>query len=233
MDIVDVRPRLTMFRFPIGQAYLWYDDDGLTLVDSGHAGAAAAVEEGIRAVGRDPARIRRIVLTHCHRDHVGAAQELADRYGAEIVAHRLDAPVVRGEAPTPEPKLLDWEIPYYEHGLTVPAAPPTRVDREVEDGDDLGFGDGAVVVHAPGHTDGSMGIHLPRHGVLFTGDAIAAVERRVILGVFNTDRERAKASMSRLAALAPETVCFGHGDPVTEDTAAVLRAAAEEAAAAE
>ncbi|MFJ8233649.1 MBL fold metallo-hydrolase [Streptomyces sp. NPDC094448] len=162
MDIVDARPRLTMFRFPIGQAYLWYDDDGLTLVDSGHAGAAPAVEKGIRAVGRDPALLRRIVLTH-----------------------------------------------------------------------DLGFGDGAVVVHAPGHTDGSMGIHLPRHGGLFTGDAIAAVERRVILGVFNTDRARAKASMSRLAASAPETVCCGHGDPVTEDTAAVLRAAAKEAAAAE
>lgn len=143
-----------------------------------------------------------------------------------MLAHRLDAPVVRGERPVPEPVLLDWEVPLYEHGLTVPPAPPTRVDRELEDGDEIGFGDGAVVVHAPGHTDGSIGIHLPRHGVLFTGDCVAAVGQ-VMLGVFNVDRARAEVSMRRLASFAPSTVCFGHGDPLTEDAAAVLRASAD------
>lgn len=166
------------------------------------------------------------MLTHCHRDHVGAAQELADRYGAEVLAHRLDAPVIRGEQPAPEPVLLDWEIPLYEHGLTVPPAPPSQVDRELEDGDEVDFGDGAVVIHAPGHTDGSIGVHLPRHGVLFTGDCIAAVGQ-VMLGVFNVDRAQAQASMRRLASLRPSTVCFGHGDPLTEDAAAVLLASAD------
>ncbi|MGW4032387.1 MBL fold metallo-hydrolase [Streptomyces sp. NPDC004838] len=233
MEIIEVLPRLHLFRFPIGQAYLWLDaDDDLTLVDSGDVNAGPAIERGVRSAGHDPARIRRIVLTHWHPDHVGAAGELADRYGARIVAHRLEAPVIRGDRAAPPPVLLDWEKPLWEHASTVPAAPPTRVDREVEDGDDLGFGDGAVAVHAPGHTDGSIGVHLPSHGVLFTGDTIARVDR-VILGVFNTDRARAKESMYRLAALEPSTVCFGHGDPVTKDTAAVLRAAAEETARAE
>jgi glyoxylase-like metal-dependent hydrolase (beta-lactamase superfamily II) len=226
MDFIEVLPQLHMFRFPIGQAYLWRDGDELTLIDAGNAHAAADIEKAIRSAGQSPGSIRRIVLTHCHRDHVGAAEELADRYGAEVLAHRLDAPVVRGEQPVPEPVLLDWEVPLYEHGLTVPPAPPTRVDRELEDGDELGFGDGAVVVHAPGHTDGSIGIHLPRHGVLFTGDCVAAVGQ-VMLGVFNVDRARAEVSMRRLASLTPSTVCFGHGDPLTEDAAAVLCASAE------
>ncbi|MCS0636981.1 MBL fold metallo-hydrolase [Streptomyces sp. LP05-1] len=239
MKIIEVRPRLHLLRFPIGQAYLWRDgdihdvrgdDQELTLIDAGWAGAAETIAEGIRSLGLEPERLRRIVLTHCHRDHVGAAGELARRYGSEILAHGRDAPVVRGEAPVPEPVLLDWEIPLYEHGLTVPPAPPARVDREVADGEELGFGDGARAVHTPGHTDGSMAIHLPRHGVLFTGDTVASV-RGVTLGVFHVDRERAKESMRAMAGLAPETVCCGHGDPVTADAAALLREAAERDAA--
>lgn len=214
-----------MFRFRIGQAYLWRDGTDLTLVDAGDIDAAAAIEDAIRTLGPDPAGIRRIVITHGHRDHFGAAQELADRYGAEIIAHALDAPVVRGERPAPEPDLLDWELPLWEHGLTVPEAPPTRVDREVTGGEVLPFGDGARVVHAPGHTAGSIALHLPRHGVLFTGDAVASVER-VMLGVFNVDRAGAAATFRRLAALAPRTVCFGHGDPLTENAAAAMEAAA-------
>ncbi|UZI33030.1 MBL fold metallo-hydrolase [Streptomyces sp. CA-278952] len=226
MDLVEVLPQLHMFRFRIGQAYLWRDKADLTLIDAGDVESAAAIEDAIRARGLDPAGIRRIVITHGHRDHYGAAQELADRHGAEIIAHALDAPVVRGERPVPEPDLLDWELPLWEHGLTCPAAPPTRVDREVTGGEVLPFGDGALVVHAPGHTAGSIALHLPRHGVLFTGDTVASVERRVMLGVFNADRAGAAATFRRLAALAPRTVCFGHGDPLTENAAAAMDAAA-------
>ncbi|MFF8831444.1 MBL fold metallo-hydrolase [Streptomyces sp. NPDC015131] len=225
MDVIEVRPRLLMLRFPVGQAYVWADgDDDLTLIDAGWAGAAPLIEEAVRSRGLRPEALRRIVLTHCHRDHVGAAGELSARYGAEVLAHPLDAPVVRGEAPVPDPVLLDWEVPLYAHGLTVPEAPPTRVDRQPVDGEELGFGDGARVVHTPGHTAGSIAVHLPHHGVLFTGDTVASVGR-VGLGVFHVDREQARASMRRLAALAPETVCFGHGDPLTTGAAAALKAA--------
>lgn len=217
-----------MFRFRIGQAYLWRDGTDLTLIDAGDIDSAATIEDAIRTLGFDPAGIRRIVITHGHRDHYGAAQELADRHGAEIIAHALDAPVVRGERPVPEPDLLDWELPLWEHGLTVPEAPPTRVDREVTGGEVLPFGDGARVVHAPGHTAGSIAIHLPLHGVLFTGDTVASVER-VTLGVFNVDRTEAAATFRRLAALAPRTVCVGHGDPLTENAAAAMEAAANAA----
>ncbi|MFC9296849.1 MBL fold metallo-hydrolase [Streptomyces sp. NPDC057011] len=227
MDLVEVIPnRLHMLRFPVGQAYLWQDGEALTLIDAGYAGQADAVEEAIRSLGLLPERLERIVLTHCHGDHFGGAGELAARHGARILAHRLDAPVIRGERRVPEPVLLDWEVPLYEHALTVvPEAPPTPVDRELEDGDALGFGDGAYVVHAPGHTDGSIGIHLPYHGVLFAGDCIAAVGP-LMLGVFNVDRARAVESFRRLAALSPSTACFGHGDPLTVDTAAALAKAA-------
>lgn len=226
MELVEVLPQLHMFRFRIGQAYLWRDGADLTLIDAGDIDAASAIENAVRGLGLDPAGISRIVVTHGHRDHYGAAQELADRYGADILAHGLDAPVIRGEEPVPDPVLLDWERPLYANGLTVPPAPPTRVDHEVADGDELPFGGGARIVHVPGHTPGSIGIHLPYHDVLFTGDSVAGFDQ-AMLGVFNTDPSQAQDSFRRLAALAPSVACFGHGDPLTADAPAILRAAAD------
>jgi glyoxylase-like metal-dependent hydrolase (beta-lactamase superfamily II) len=79
----------------------------------------------------------------------------------------------------------------------------------------LDFGGGAHVLAISGHTEGSIAVHLPEHGVLFAGDTIANVGS-VMLGVFNQDRARAVASFKRLAALE----CFGHGDPI--NTGAVV-----------
>ena len=105
---------------------------------------------------------------------------------------------------------------------------PPRIDREIGDGDELGFGDGAVAVAVPGHTPGSVALYLPRHRVLFTGDAVARrPDGTVICGMFNVNRAQAAASTRRLAGLDTAVACFGHGEPLTRDAAAELRAAAQ------
>lgn len=222
MDVIEVVPGLRMLRFAVGAAYVWRDGDELTLVDTGTADRAGRIAE---VLDGDGGGLRRIVLTHWHPDHTGSAAELAARYGAEVVAHRLEAPVIRGEQEGAPPVLEEFEKPIHAGLPPLPPAPPCRVDREVADGDVLDFGGGARVVAVPGHTDGSLALHLPGPGVLFTGDAVAGVGRTT-LGVFNTDRARAVASLHRLAALDAATAVFGHGDPVVGGAAAALRAAA-------
>ncbi|MGF1239087.1 MBL fold metallo-hydrolase [Streptomyces sp. 2-6] len=232
MDIVEILPRLHLLRFAVGQAYLWRDGDELTLVDAGARGAGAPVVEAITSLGGDPARLRRIVLTHFHEDHADGAGELAAATGAEVLAHRLDAPVVLGELPGPPPVFEDWERPLHAAAAArLPHGEPVRPAEVtgLSGGDTVDFGGGARVLHVPGHTHGSIALHLPRHGVLFTGDTVAAspVDGAVMPGVFNLDRSETLASFHRLAALDTEVACFGHGDPVTARAGAVLREAAQ------
>jgi glyoxylase-like metal-dependent hydrolase (beta-lactamase superfamily II) len=76
-EMVRLLPSLYFPRFPLGHAYLWLDDDGMTLVDCGVAGSGEQIAADIRGLGRDPADVRHLVLTHFHHDHVGAANEVA------------------------------------------------------------------------------------------------------------------------------------------------------------
>ena len=240
MDIIQLMPRLHFLRLPVGQAYLWSDPDGLTLIDAGLPGSAPLIAAGIHQAGYRPADLRRLVLTHFHPDHTGAAADITGWGEVEVLAHHADAPFIRGEASGPPPDLADWERPLYDQvvGQRPPESAPTepgvapghavvaRIDRELADGDELGFGDGAVTVAAPGHTPGSIAVYLPRHQVLFTGDAAARGPNGRVISVFNVDRAEAAASLRRLAGLSAAVACFGHGEPLTHDAAATLEAAA-------
>ncbi|MFC8720100.1 MBL fold metallo-hydrolase [Kitasatospora sp. NPDC057198] len=223
MDVIEVLPGLRMLLLPVGAAYLWSDGRELTLVDSGPVGFEDQVAGLVESV--PGGELARIVLTHWHEDHTGGAAHLAARFGGvPVVAHRLEAPVIRGEEVGAPPVLEEFERPIRASVPELPPAPPCRVDVEVVDGDVLPFGGGARVVGAPGHTDGSLALHLPGPDLLFTGDAVANVGQ-TMLGVFNTDRARAIASLHRLAGLGAANAVFGHGAPLVGDAAEGLKAA--------
>jgi glyoxylase-like metal-dependent hydrolase (beta-lactamase superfamily II) len=224
MQTVALTPRLSMLRINGWQVYAWRDSDSVTLIDTGAPGSGAEIVSALPGVDR-------IILTHAHVDHSGSAAELHQATGAPVFAGAGDADAVRSGTAVPPPVFEDWEVPIYQRvsaGLPE-AAEPVPVARELRDGDVLDFGGGAEVLAVPGHTEGSIAVHLPRHGVLFTGDTIANVGT-VMLGTFNQDRARTVAAFARLATLDFETTCFGHGEPITSgaghrirDVAATLR----------
>lgn len=212
MDVIELLPRLYFIRLPVGHAYLWRDPDGLTLIDAGLPGSAPLLADAVRQAGHKPADLRYLVLTHFHPDHIGAAADIAGWGEVEVLAHHADAPFIRAAGTGPAPDLADWEKPLFEQVTsqlsarpTAPLVPP-RIDRELTDGDVL---------------------YLPRHRVLFTGDAVArGRDGSVICGVFNVNRPQAAASLRKLATLDITVACFGHGEPLTRDATAEFQAAA-------
>lgn len=234
MDVVALSADLYFLRFPVGHVYLWRDSDGLTVIDAGLPGSGTRIAEAIRGLGWHPAQVRRLVLTHGHIDHAGAAAEIAAWGEVSVLAHHADVPLVEGRAAAPSPDLAGWERALWEEvqaGLPATDPRPVRVDQPLVDGDTLDVAGGALVVGTPGHTAGSLALYLPGPRVLFAGDIMARDPRSpdprtpVIPGVFNVDRAEALASFAGLAALDVETACFGHGEPIAEGAGTYLRAA--------
>ena len=207
-------------------AYLLVDRESI-LVDAGMMGQAETILAYIEGLGLDADDLAHIVVTHNHLDHVGSLADLRLRTGAQVVAHRAEAPYISGKEAMPSPPGALMRL--LERLPLLPRAETAAVDVTVQDGDRLDLLGGATVVHVPGHTPGSIALHLPSEGVLICGDAID--HRRGKLGPppkgFTLDMDQATGSVRRMAELDFELLCPGHGAPIRDGAARELRAVIE------
>ncbi|WP_066902231.1 MBL fold metallo-hydrolase [Mycolicibacterium houstonense] len=231
-DLLEMTDSLYRLRIPGGQAhllnsYLWIEPDGVTLIDTGWPDSAELIADALTDLGLRRIHVKRIVLTHFHEDHSGAAAEIADWSDVEVIAGKGDADFVRGDESGPLPVLTDAERTLHSDFDAAPHGPACRVDRSVGDGDVLDFAGGARVIGVPGHTPGSIALYLPAADALLTGDVVAEFNGQVILGVFNTDRSELADSVSKLAATGAQRAGFGHGEAILTDAAARIAAAGD------
>jgi hydroxyacylglutathione hydrolase len=158
---------------------------------------AAWVEEQLADRGWT---LRLIVATHCHWDHTGDLAALSRTTGAPIAVHPLDRPGLEH----PEPLFAPFPI--------APCSP------SVDLADHVTLSAGSIrleILHAPGHTPGSVCLHASDDAILFSGDTLfASGWGRVDLpGGSADDMVR---SLSRLAALHDALrVLPGHGRATT------------------
>jgi len=115
------------------------------------------VERLVKEAGKARLKIKYIVNTHSHVDHVMGNKAMKDLTGAQIIIHEAEAPFL-GHQPA--------------HLMSMfAAAPSPPADITVRDNDLITVGDVSLrVIHTPGHSPG--GICLYSEGLVFTGDAL-------------------------------------------------------------
>lgn len=106
------------------------------------------------------AKVKYIILTHCHGDHIGGVEELKNLAGGKTMLHIFDAANINDESVS---------LIYYI-GLSQTTV---NVDSRLNDEDIIHIGDiELAIIHTPGHTNGSICIYCKEYGMLFSGDTV-------------------------------------------------------------
>jgi len=202
------------------------EDNGLTLVDTGLPGSTEKVFAALQKEGKNPAHIKRIILTHLHTDHAGNAADIKRRVNARVYAHQEDARLleqgISGRPMALTPGLTNkfiYQMFIKNAGTTVP---PVAVDEKLTDGDVIPLLGGIQVIHTPGHSAGHVALLLPSEGVLLAADLCAHVLCLAYSTLYE-DRALGQQSLRKAAALSFDTAVFGHGDPLHEHANRTLR----------
>lgn len=158
-------------------------------------------------------------LTHAHLDHYGSSHRVCGTLGIPLWCGDRDAGVVEGARPAP------GEGPAGGLGAKLPLPDPHRVDRRLEEGDEVA---GFTVLDTPGHSPGHVSYWRDSDRTLICGDVffntslIGRPGLREPPTPFTHDVARNRESARRLARLQPALVLFGHGPPL-RDTERLVR----------
>ncbi|HMD86861.1 MAG TPA: MBL fold metallo-hydrolase [Terriglobia bacterium] len=163
------------------------------------------IEQVQQILAKHHLRVKYIVATHAHIDHVGGIEKLKQATGAAVLMHQADFPLYQNLAMQAE-----W--------LGVPAPGVADVDQFLKEGDSLRCGTLRLeVLHTPGHSPGSLSLHLPGENQrILSGDTLfqGSIGRTDLWG--GSLDEILRSIRDRLMIFPDQTPVFpGHGSPTT------------------
>jgi glyoxylase-like metal-dependent hydrolase (beta-lactamase superfamily II) len=231
---MQLAPSLHRLGSSLVNSYLVEENGGVTIIDAGLPGYWGDLLAELRAMGRSLDDVRAVVLTHGDTDHIGFAERLRRERGVPVYVHELDAPRARGEVKKPSSGWGPIKVGALAGFLLYTARkgglriPPLTDVSTVADGVTLDAPGAPRIVHLPGHTPGSVAIHVPAIDAIFLGDAFTT--RSVLTGEtgprpapFTLEPTQALTSLDKLDALDAHWVLPGHGDPWDGGLAEALR----------
>lgn len=164
----------------------------------------ADIQEILKVLARHGLKAKAIVITHAHIDHVGGAQKLKTATGAPVYMNERD-------------QVLYDHLDQQAAWLGMETPPRGDIDSMLREGDKLSVGPAEVLVlHTPGHTQGSVSLWIPSDKKLLAGDTLFrdSIGRTDLPG--GNFRQILDSIRDKILTLPDETVVVpGHGEMTT------------------
>lgn len=206
VDGVDPSPDFTT------HVYLVKDRGGTwTLIDTGLPGAHAAILAYLEKIKVEPSAIKKILVTHLHRDHTGSLRAMIERTRARTFSHWIEAAYIGLH-------------PKYD-GPGTPPAEAVTIDEVLKDGDSVDAAGGLIAYHTPGHTPGHTSFYQPERKLLFSGDLFFVHGDQVALTPpeFTHHTLTAQISARRMGQLSVDALLSYHGGPILKNGGSAVR----------
>ena len=157
--------------------------------------------------------VKLIVLTHGHIDHVENAAYLSKMLKVPVAIHEKDIPLLKDNLcrkMSAEGLLGNMVCFFSKVGAKYTALEPFDIDVLLKEGDNLleNYGVNVDIIEFPGHTEGSIGVHVGAED-LIVGDALMNMVRPSVSLLYE-DRDRMLASVNKIEKYKDNLIHFGH-----------------------
>jgi glyoxylase-like metal-dependent hydrolase (beta-lactamase superfamily II) len=225
----DVAPGIHRLQHAYVNCYIVESTEGITVVDTALPGTWPYLLKALEVIGKGPADIAAVVLTHAHFDHLGFAQLLQNEWGTAVMAHPAEAYIA--EHPyryAHENSRLFYPV---RHPGSIPIltrmaqAGALRVPGIVgldyfEPGQVLNVPGNPIALFTPGHTFGHSSLVFADRNAILTGDALVTLDPytgatgpQIVSGAATANSEMALASLAALEQTTAAVILPGHGQP--------------------
>ncbi|MEJ2717512.1 MAG: MBL fold metallo-hydrolase, partial [Deltaproteobacteria bacterium] len=179
------------------------DSEDFTIVDCGLMDKGSYKLDELENLGISLARVKRIIMTHTHLDHIGCLPEIREAIPhAEVWMHTAEAfPLEKGDERIVFGNRMFESMARGQYNLPKECF-RTEVARKFEGGETLTLGGIPFkVIHLPGHSIGGIGLFNEEHRLLLSGDTIYADLAIGRYDLVSADPQQLKHSLEIIAGL--------------------------------